>query len=813
MFRVVYGNPNQTPDVQEFIHLLNNPFSPARELFKSKADLIVTRAPGRLDVMGGIADYSGSLVLEFPLAEATFAAVQLNAERTLNIVTMLDEELRHSSFTMPLSVFDGPVEYEATREFFQRDASSRWGAYVAGVFLVLMRERKVSFPSGANILISSRVPLGKGVSSSAALEVAVMQAVAQAFDVSIEGRDKALLCQKVENLVVGAPCGVMDQMTAVFGERDRLLLLLCQPAELKRMITVPRQLKLWGIDSGIRHSVSGADYGSVRAGAFMGLRIINDVRAQAEVPAIEYLANLSPAEFESEYVDQLPEHMSGEAFLSRYKATMDPVTAIDPQKEYAIRTPAAHPIYENARVQRFVDLQLRQLGALPRSRLAGDDDDLMVADRGQQVVPASRDRQLLGVGDAVIARQRLRGVSAEFEPGIWRVTCGLIRRQAWRRREYRSIPALGSCVNMRRVEFCHDPSGPSSVARTIAVTAGRALGCWRSAQPSDRAGVQLPRGGESPRTHGTATWAALEDGDRRAGGRPALRFARVWRPPRRPSTRSPPRSSSSRVESYLGVRSLLTEYRAQGHVELRPVDITDTAAVCRGRRGADVVWVETPTNPTLDVADLAAIARGAASSGRGSSSTRRSRRRCCNGRSSTARRSCIHSGTKFIGGHSDLMIGLCVTHDADLTIVSSRRAPSRARRPARSRPSWRSAACARCRCGWQAMQRNAADLVERLRDHPRCRAKCAIRVRARWCRSSWAAVPPPRTPSAPAFASSCPQPASAVSRPPSSGARSTPVMPTSIPVLLRMSVGIEDVDDLWADLSAAINDGSTGVRP
>src|ERR687892_1922752 len=110
MFRVVYGNPNQTPDVQDFINLLNNPSSPAQELFNKKADLIVSRAPGRLDVMGGIADYSGSFVLEFPIAEATFAATQLNAERTLNIVTMLDEEPRYSSFTMPLSVFDGPVE-------------------------------------------------------------------------------------------------------------------------------------------------------------------------------------------------------------------------------------------------------------------------------------------------------------------------------------------------------------------------------------------------------------------------------------------------------------------------------------------------------------------------------------------------------------------------------------------------------------------------------------------------------------------------------------------------------------------------------
>jgi len=319
------------PDVYNFIDLLNtlsiHPFAPARELFNPKPDLIVSRAPGRLDVMGGIADYSGSHVLEFPIAEATFVAVQLNTERQLNIVTLLDDEPRHSSFTMSMSVLDGPLEYEAAREFFANEAGGRWAAYVAGVFLVLMRERNVSFPSGANILISSRVPPGKGVSSSAALEVAVMQAVTEAFDISIEAHDKALLCQKVENLVVGVPCGVMDQMTAVFGERDRLLLLLCQPAELKRMISLPSELMLWGLDSGIRHSVGGADYGSVRARTFMGARMIADFKADFSEGS--YLANISPEEFEREYLAQLPDH---------------------------IRVPTAHPIYENARVQRFVEV-------------------------------------------------------------------------------------------------------------------------------------------------------------------------------------------------------------------------------------------------------------------------------------------------------------------------------------------------------------------------------------------------------------------------------------------------------------------------
>jgi L-arabinokinase len=335
------------PDLQGFIDLLNtldeHPFPPARELFDRHRELIVTRAPGRLDVMGGIADYSGSLVLELPIAEATFAAIQLNPELRLNIVTLLDDEPHHSSFSM--SLHDLPSDYEAARSFFQGE--NAWAAYVAGVFLVLMRERDIRFTSGANILISSRVPPGKGVSSSAALEVAVMEAVTKAFDVDVVPRDVALLSQRVENMVVGAPCGVMDQMTAVFGERDQLLALLCQPAEIKKMIALPPQLKLWGIDSGIRHSVGGSDYGSVRAGAFMGHRIIDKDT---------YLANISPAEFENKYAAQLPERMSGAEFLARYGGTSDPVTSIDPQREYAVKLPTAHPIYENARVQRFIDL-------------------------------------------------------------------------------------------------------------------------------------------------------------------------------------------------------------------------------------------------------------------------------------------------------------------------------------------------------------------------------------------------------------------------------------------------------------------------
>ena len=98
-----------------------------------------------------------------------------------------------------------------------------WAAYVAGVFLVLARERGLPLTVGrAESSIASQVPEGKGVSSSAAVETASMHAVGDARSaLPLEPRDLALLCQKAENLVAGAPCGVMDQMTCVFGERER----------------------------------------------------------------------------------------------------------------------------------------------------------------------------------------------------------------------------------------------------------------------------------------------------------------------------------------------------------------------------------------------------------------------------------------------------------------------------------------------------------------------------------------------------------------------------------------------------------------
>jgi len=266
-----------------------------------------------------------------------------------------------------------PIDYSEARAFFGADPRDRWAGYLLGCLLVLARERGLQPATGVDILLHSDVPEGKGVSSSAAIEVATMRALAATFGLDLSGRDLALLCQLVENEVIGAPCGVMDQMTAACGEAEELLALRCQPCELEGSFAVPPSLEFVGIDSGVRHAIAGSDYGSVRTGTFVGARILTDLRG-SPLPgagAHGYLANQDLAEFQSRYADRLPETIGGAEFLAQYGGHADMLSPVDPGRTYAVRAPTRHPIEENARAERFAAL-LREPVTETSSRALGE---------------------------------------------------------------------------------------------------------------------------------------------------------------------------------------------------------------------------------------------------------------------------------------------------------------------------------------------------------------------------------------------------------------------------------------------------------
>jgi L-arabinokinase len=346
-----------------------------RDFFARGSDrpVLVARAPGRLDVMGGIADYSGSLVLEMPLALTTWVAVQVDDDGADAIIIETEAAAAGDPgrrVIIPLAelVPPEPLDYARARALLTGDPARAWSAYVAGALVVMHRLHGRPLRRGIRVLIRSDVPVGGGVSSSAALGVAAFDALAALAGVAVDDRQLALAAQMVENLVVGAPCGIMDQMTAACGRRDQLLALLCQPAEIIGHQPLPPGLAVHGIDSGIRHAVTGGDYASVRTAAFMGYRI---VAAAAGLTARSvgtgrvaiddqiydgYLANVPPAVWSRRFRDTVPAELDGAAFLARYQGSTDTVTAVDPARTYAVRAATEHPIYEHARAGRFRDI-------------------------------------------------------------------------------------------------------------------------------------------------------------------------------------------------------------------------------------------------------------------------------------------------------------------------------------------------------------------------------------------------------------------------------------------------------------------------
>jgi galactokinase len=388
MFTLTHGSIEGFPDTSAFVAWLNQLPPAWQSFFADDRELFVTRAPGRLDVMGGIADYSGALVLQLPISVATHVALQRRTDRRVRIVSLtIDTGAPARSYEISLDEFGSvttPLDYAEACVRFKRKPEMQWAAYVAGAFLVLLRERGVEFAEGANLLIRSRLPEGKGVSSSAALEVATMQAITAAYDINLEPTECAFLCQLVENRVAGAPCGVMDQMTSMCGTSDQLLALLCQPGSLQEPVTLPNGLTVWGIDSGIRHAVGGSDYGTVRTAAFMGYRILaalaglacetTDVPGKVRIQDPRwhgYLANLSASEFEQQFAPFVPQRLSGADFLAQYQGITDPVTAVDATRTYPVAAATRHPIYENERVNLYAEL-LRHWQDESTARLLGE---------------------------------------------------------------------------------------------------------------------------------------------------------------------------------------------------------------------------------------------------------------------------------------------------------------------------------------------------------------------------------------------------------------------------------------------------------
>ena len=247
----------------------------------NKQPELTVYAPGRVNIIGEHTDYNDGFVMPCAINYGTAIAGSKRADHIWNI------------YAADLDLED---TFSLDEDFPQSE--QKWANYVRGV-VKFIQERCPQFKQGADLVISGNVPHSSGLSSSAALEVAMGKFCQKLSDLPLTHTEIALIGQKAENKFVGANCGNMDQLISALGQKDHLLMIDCRSLETQPT-PVPKDVSVIIVNSNVPHDLVTGEYNTRRwqcekAAEFFGVKALRDVsveefqKREAELTALNSL--------------------------------------------------------------------------------------------------------------------------------------------------------------------------------------------------------------------------------------------------------------------------------------------------------------------------------------------------------------------------------------------------------------------------------------------------------------------------------------------------------------------------------------------
>ena len=225
---------------------------PKHEIRNSKSAIRNFRAPGRVNLIGEHTDYNDGFVMPAAIDLSTWVKISPLEQRKLQILS---------------ENFNEQIEIDLDDQSLAR--RGHWSDYPIGVAVML--ERSGRRLHGARLQIRGEVPIGSGLSSSAAVEVATACALVANSGLTIDARDLALLCQKAENEFVGARVGIMDQFVSLFGQAQKALMLDCRSLEFE-LLPLPDNIRLIICNTMVKHELASGAYNERRAQCEAGVK-------------------------------------------------------------------------------------------------------------------------------------------------------------------------------------------------------------------------------------------------------------------------------------------------------------------------------------------------------------------------------------------------------------------------------------------------------------------------------------------------------------------------------------------------------------
>ena len=241
----------------------------------------IYRAPGRVNLIGEHTDYNEGLVMPAAINFSTLVAIAAREDRKIVV--------RSENFAETVELdLDNPPQR----------GRGHWSDYPFGVAVKLEQAGRRLI--GANLLVRGEVPIGSGLSSSAAIEVVTGFALLDVCGTNIDRLELAKLCRRAENEFVGLRCGLMDQFISCFGEANHALMLDCRRMDYK-LLALPVDLKLVVCDTMVKHALANSEYNARRAECEAGVDLL-----RRQLPGIGSLRDATINDLR-QFGDELPE--------------------------------------------------------------------------------------------------------------------------------------------------------------------------------------------------------------------------------------------------------------------------------------------------------------------------------------------------------------------------------------------------------------------------------------------------------------------------------------------------------------------------
>ncbi len=297
---------------------------------------LIVQAPGRVNLIGEHTDYNDGFVLPAAINYSTWIAASARDDRDLHVVA------RDFGSQRVVINLDSPM---------QQDSDASWSDYVRGVIQEL-KKRNYRL-NGGNLLITGNVPAGAGLSSSASLEVAVVRALTELSDESIDPTDAALVGQAAENNFVGCNCGIMDQLISARGQESSALLIDCQDLTT-RSVSIPRDWEILIVHSGVKRGLVESEYNQRRAqcetaAAFFDQQTLRGVELEQLLAAEGKLDDLSFRRARHVLTENARTLTAAEALSSGDMETLARAMAeshVSMRDDFSITTPAIDRLVE-----------------------------------------------------------------------------------------------------------------------------------------------------------------------------------------------------------------------------------------------------------------------------------------------------------------------------------------------------------------------------------------------------------------------------------------------------------------------------------